>query len=49
MSVRMIRRIVILVVTVIRKIGQRYRCFWEPLCWKIIDKILKRRRGVLIK
>ena len=27
MSVRMIRRIVILVVTVIGKIGQRYRCF----------------------
>ena len=49
MSVRMIRRVVILVVRVIGKIGQRNICFWEPLYWKIISKILKRRRGVQIK
>ena len=50
MSVRMIRWVVILVVTVIGKIGQRNRCFsWEPLYWKIISKILKRRRGAQIK
>ena len=43
------RRFVLLVVRVIGKIGQRNRCFWEPLYWKIIRKILKCRKEEQIK
>ena len=49
MSVRMIRWVVILVVRVIGKIGQRNRCFWEPLYWKIIRKLLEFRIKVQIE